>query len=439
MSRRQDQGVQRLSTVVTTSEFPVADHVHSHTEDSPGIDIKGLAPIWATVFSGMFWITAVRPFASEIASALGTSVAVVGQFTALSMLTMAFAGLFSGPIADHIGHRRSLVIGLGLLAVAAATLALSINIVMLLLAGITGGLGGSMTYGVALGIVANRYTGYERRKALGSTQAFASTATILSPLLLTAIAAWTVWRGAHLFLMLVIFVAMALVVRLLPRSGNTSTAPLSPTVILKAYRPLWNSRPAMTLYVASAIRAMLTMGVTAYIGAYYVDHYGMSLREVGLASMVEGIGLVAGSFIGGSYLNGFSQRPLFAGATLAIGLSWLLTFVVAPPALVTIVIVVTATMLIGMTMTMLTSLIAEESPCGAATTMVLNISAIGLGAAVGAAYGGLVISLGGYTALGVGALPFAMVSAFLVWRPPSIQPRSTLDPDAATFSDGHPS
>jgi MFS transporter, DHA1 family, multidrug resistance protein len=405
---------------------PLAESASAPADNQPlaTFDIRTLVPLWATVFAGMFWITAVRPFTSDIAAALNTSVSVVGQMTTLTMLAIAVAGLFSGPVADHIGHRRSLIFGLGLMAIAAATLALSVNIAMLLAAGLAGGIGVSMTYGVALGVVATRFQGDERRKSLGITHAFGSSATILSAPILTLIAAWTVWRGSHLFLMLTIVVAAMLVVRLLPDERTRDKGALSPLVILKAYRPLWHTRSSLTLFAASAARGVLSIGIAAYIGAYYIDRYGMSLREVGFVSMIEGMGLVAGSIIGGSYLNRFSQRPLFAGAMGTIGIGWLSVYAVHPPVVMAVAFVVAITLLIGVTMTILTNLIAEESPCGAATTMVLNISVIGFGGALGAGYGGLLIGLGGYTALGIGTLPFAFISALLVWKPARSASRS---------------
>jgi predicted MFS family arabinose efflux permease len=401
--------------VNTTPADPAA--IPAEISPATRLDIRTLAPLWATVFAGMFWITAIRPFTSEIAAALDTSVSIVGQMTTLTMLAIAVAGLFSGPVADHIGHRRSLLIGLGLMAGAAAILALSINVFMLLTAGLVGGIGVSMTYGVALGVVANRFQGDERRRSLGITHAFGSSATILSAPILTVIAAWTVWRGSHLFLMITIVLACLLVFRWLPEGSANSKEPLSPLVILRAYRPLWHTRSSLTLFAASAARGVLSIGVAAYIGAFYIDRYGLSIREVGFVSMIEGMGLVAGSVIGGSYLNRFSQRPLFAGAMGLVGIGWLTVYTVQPPLILAVSTVVTTTVLIGITMTLLTSLIAEESPCGAATTMVLNISVIGFGGALGAGYGGLLVGLGGYAALGPGILPFAIASALLVWTP----------------------
>ena len=384
-------------------------------------DLQILVPIWATVFSGMFWISSIRPFTGEIATALDSSVSMVGQTATLAMLAMAVAGLFSGPVADHIGHRRSLVIGLSLLAFAAGVLSMSMHISMLLLAGLIGGIGISMTYGVALGTVATHFQGDERRKALGIAQGFGSSATIVCAPVLSTIAAWSVWRGSHLFMVLIILLAVGLVIKFLPRDSVAPSEPVSPRLVIRAYQPLWSNRSTVRLFIAAGVRGILALGTSVYIAAYYVDRYGMSIREVGLASAIEGLGLVAGSVIGGTYLSRYRLRPLFAAGMFTIGFGWLTVYSVHPPVFIAVGLVIGITFLIGVTMTVLTTMIAEESPCGPATTMVLNISVIGFGASMGAAYGGALIWIGGYALLGIGVVPFSVVSALLVWQPTPIQ------------------
>jgi predicted MFS family arabinose efflux permease len=63
------------------------------------------------------------------------------------------------------------------------------------------------------------------------------------------------------------------------------------------------------------------------------------------------------------------------------------------------------------------ALLADESPAGAGTTMVLNGSVLNLGTAGGAILGGALIAIGGYAALGIGLPIFALVAGFLAWWP----------------------
>jgi len=65
----------------------------------------------------------------------------------------------------------------------------------------------------------------------------------------------------------------------------------------------------------------------------------------------------------------------------------------------------------------LATLLAAESPAGAGTTMVLNGSLINAGVAGGAALGGVLITIGGYGALGLGLPLFAFAAAALAWWP----------------------
>jgi predicted MFS family arabinose efflux permease len=65
----------------------------------------------------------------------------------------------------------------------------------------------------------------------------------------------------------------------------------------------------------------------------------------------------------------------------------------------------------------LASVLADESPAATGTTMVLNGSMINLGASAGALVGGILISTGGYGALGIGLPLFSVGAAILAWWP----------------------
>jgi predicted MFS family arabinose efflux permease len=65
------------------------------------------------------------------------------------------------------------------------------------------------------------------------------------------------------------------------------------------------------------------------------------------------------------------------------------------------------------------TILAVESPAGAGTTMVLNGSLLNLGTAIGAITGGVLIAVGGYTALGIGYPLFSFAGAALAMWPAS--------------------
>jgi predicted MFS family arabinose efflux permease len=63
------------------------------------------------------------------------------------------------------------------------------------------------------------------------------------------------------------------------------------------------------------------------------------------------------------------------------------------------------------------TLLVQETPAGKGTTMVLNGTLLNVGSAVGAALGGGLIAIGGYTALGLGLPIFGLGAAALAWWP----------------------
>jgi predicted MFS family arabinose efflux permease len=389
--------------------FPLAERA--------GIGFGMLAPVFSTVFVGMLWWVGFRPFVSQMADDVEVSVPLIGQVATLAALTTAAAGLFAGPLADHYGHRRSIVLGLSLLAASATLYALAPNVFVMAIGGLLGGLGMAMTYGVAFAVVSTHVLGDDRRQALGMTQAAASLAVIAGPPSLVALATLALWRGSFLAMAAVLLAALLVAVRLLPADPRPAGRCASPRSILAAYRPLLATPPVRMLYLVAMLRAIAVVGLTVYLGAFYVDVLKFSAREVGIAFMLDGTGLFLGSLAGGGRLGRFSPRATFALGTALIGAGALTVFSIQPGAVATVGIAMGMSFLAGLTFTSLTAMLAQETPAGAATTMVLNISMIAAGAALGSAIGGALIGIGGYSLIGIAGLAFALLAATLVYGP----------------------
>src|SRR5215218_10067240 len=92
-----------------------------------------LAVICLAPLVGFLLATALSPFLPVIAADLRTSVALLGQITAASMLVAAALSLVVGPLADHSGHRRLLLAGTLAVVVSALGTALARTAAILLL------------------------------------------------------------------------------------------------------------------------------------------------------------------------------------------------------------------------------------------------------------------------------------------------------------------
>ena len=154
-----------------------------------------------------------------------------------------------------------------------------------------------------------------------------------------------------------------------------------------------------------------------YFGAFLADELDLGTRTIGVGYMLSGGGYFLGSLAAGGRLGRFALRPLFAIATVAMGLLMGIIFGSVLGTVATIALIPCAGVAGAVGWVALTTVLSTETPAGAGTTMVLNGSIFNAGAAGGGAIGGLLLALGGYGALALGLPIFAVAAALLVWRP----------------------
>src|SRR5688572_15586307 len=80
------------------------------------------------------------PFYVDVARALDTSIPLIGQTTTLAFLVSAVLGILIGPLADHFGHRRTLLLAAAGIVISACGTALAPSYVALLGARLLSGL-----------------------------------------------------------------------------------------------------------------------------------------------------------------------------------------------------------------------------------------------------------------------------------------------------------
>jgi DHA1 family inner membrane transport protein len=374
-----------------------------------------LLPLCLVVFAVLVHASAIGPFAKEIARDLGTTVPLIGQVSTLLLATMAAGGLLAGPLADHFGHRRVILLGLGLLGLSAAIMGLAPAYPALLVGALVAGTGAPIM-GVAVAVAAARYAGDGRREALSRLQATQTSGSILGAPLLTAVAAATIWRGAYVVVLAAYLLAGALIALRLARDPRP-VGHFTARTVLVAYRPLLHDRGMLALYGASTLRALGWMGPFTYLGAFYAERHGLALGRIGLAYMIASIGMFLGNLAAGRWLGGVDLRRAFAATTAFLALCWAAVFTLplATPQVVAVATV--AAFASGIGWIALTTLLAAETAAGLGTTMTLNGSAFALGSALGSAAGGLLIGVGGYALLGVALPATTLAAALLVWRP----------------------
>ncbi len=388
----------------------------SKEEPSAELQIGVLTPLALTSFVGLLNGFALGPFLPSISEDIGVSVPVLGQIATATFLMTAFGGLLVGPLADHLGHRRMILFGLVATFLSAAGTAFAPSFAAIFISRMIGGIGGSIASGVPLAVAGSRFSGPARRRALSIITATVAAGAVVGAPLLTSIAAILSWRSAFGFVAiasLVAFVAFALTFE------RDQAAPDSrrPRVrgIARAYLPLLEDHKMVLFFSASLLQAIAWTGPFTYLGAFLEDELGFTTSEIGFGYMATGSGFFIGSVIGGGRLGGFRLIPVFIASTVSIGLLWASILVLGLGPYASIALLATLTAVGGIGRVAFTTLLADESPAGSATTMVLNASIITLGAALGTLLGGALIGLGGYQLLGLVLPLFAFSSALMLW------------------------
>ena len=360
---------------------------------------------------------ALSPFLPFVAADLGTTVAVLGQIPALAFFAAAVLGLVVGPLADQLGHRRTLLTGVAAASVGAVLTALAPSLLVLIPVAVVGAVGRSIGLPVAQAVVGTRYAGAALRRGLGLIQATGTLAPIVGVPLVTAIGAVAGWRSAFLALGVLGGVAIVLMLWLLPpdRPGGDAERPkgtparwISPS----AFAPIVSDRPTLWLYGSSLARNLGVWAFVTYLGAYLVQVHELSAAEVGWVFTATGVGNFAGSMATGGPLGRIPLRVLAVAAPLLIAVS-LGPIVMLPSGLsVVVVMLVVGFVGNGVSIVAHNTLLVSGSPAGRATTTSLNQTCMSLGGAVGGSVGGLLLATGGFPALGALTLVCNVVAAW---------------------------
>jgi len=377
---------------------------------------RGLVPtLTLATFVNHLNVIAWNPFLPFIAADLGVTVALLGQVPALLMLLATSFGLVIGPLADHYGYRRTLLICLLAVVMSSLTTGLAATLPLLVLAALVGAVGRAAIMPVAQAIVAVSYVDdTARRHAVSRTQSGGPLAATVGIPLLTASAAVLQWRGAFLVLSGLALATALLLWRMLCRDEAPGHGPVRLQRILAAYRPLVRHRASLTLIVAACLEHAGVWTMWTYYGAFYVQQHGFTTQQVGWVSLAAGLGVLLGQTAAGGRLGSQPGRLFLvgcAGSGPLIGLSLLLPL----PAPAAVALMAAGWLMHGLIMVSTVVLLVGQSPAGRATTLTLYASAMNLGVALGAALGGLALAQGGYGALGLCTLALPLVSAVLVW------------------------
>ncbi|CAA9555481.1 MAG: hypothetical protein AVDCRST_MAG73-3249 [uncultured Thermomicrobiales bacterium] len=381
-----------------------------------GADRRILLVLCAASILAVLNFAAPAPFFTRIADDLDTTVPLLGQLTTMMTVLSAVLGLAVGPLADRFGARRLLAGGMVAVGVNLIGVGIAPSYPVLLGLAAIGGLGDAALFGLPLAIAGTHFVGAAKTRAVAWTAASLPIGSSLGIPLLTLAGTVLGWRSAIAAVGAGAIGMIWWAIRWLPE-GERRVGETGARSLFAPYGPLLRDGRMVRLYAIGALRAACWIGLFTYLAAFLTAEFGFGADGIGLAFVLAGGGAFLGNLATPRWFARVPQRP---GVAVATGLQGLLIGALlilpldAPVALGLLVLVAFSG---GPAFVWIATLLGQETPVGAGTTMVLNGSVFNIGTAAGTAVGGLLISLGGYPALGVGLAGFALLGVLCLVVP----------------------
>ena len=351
----------------------------------------------------------LTPILAALAADLGVSTAAAGQLRTISGLCAGTTALLTGLAASRVGLRELLLAGIGVLALGSAISAATPSFEILAVAQLLIGIGVGITYSVAVAAAAEWSRPDERSRVLALA--------LLGPPL-----AWVVgmpiagvvgdlsWRLA--------WVAVPFGSALVALFAVFRRPSTQPTSVRASLRVVLAAPGAIRWSCGELLAYSGWAGCLVFVGALFVESYGLSLAATGLVLGAGALAYIPGNLLARRWVDRHS-RALLIGLALALATTVALLGAVRYDVWSSLAIFSALSFLAGGR-----TLVGSASGLHLAPHLRLGITgvrtaALQFGYFIGAALGGLALGAGGYKLLGL-AFSALFVGAAL----PHIWPRS---------------
>ncbi len=333
----------------------------------------------------------LTPVLAGVASDFDVSTAFAGQLRTVSGLAAGVTAVLTGLVATRVGLRELLLGSLALIALGSTASALAPDLAVLALAQVAIGAGIGFSYSAALAAVADWSTPEERSKVLAAALLGPPTAWVIG-MPIAGVVGGVSWRLVWIAVPLALSLIAAAVL-----ARRASSAPASSRADLRAVL----GHPGVLRWSTGELLAFSAWaGSLVFVGALFVETYGLSERATGFALGVGALVYLPGNFFFRRFLAEHEPLllvllPLAAAVTVAV------LGVVRPSAWFSLAVFSVLSFIAGGRTLAGSARGLELAPGLRLGVTGVRTAALQLGYFVGAAAGGIALAAGGYSALGL--------------------------------------
>ncbi|MGN7869644.1 multidrug effflux MFS transporter [Paracoccus sp. 22332] len=277
---------------------------------------------------GPFAIDMYLPALPQVAADLGTTEAGAALTLTSYFIVFGIAQMIYGPMADALGRKTPLVVGVAIFTAATVGAALAPTIGWLIAARAVQGLGAATLMAVPRAVIRDVATGPQAARVMSTIMIVIAVSPMLAPLTGSLVMAWGGWREIFAVLAVAALVSLALILFVLPETlAPEHRRPVSLAPMLSGARRLLTDRRFMGLTMIGGFGMASFFVFISSASFVYTRQYGLSPMGFSLAFAANAIGFFSASQFAGPMAQRYGMERVislaitgFAAAMIALAL-----------------------------------------------------------------------------------------------------------------------
>ncbi|MGA0539951.1 multidrug effflux MFS transporter [Neotabrizicola sp. VNH66] len=245
---------------------------------------------------GPFAIDMYLPALPQVAADLQTSEATAALTLTAYFIVFGIAQMIYGPMADAIGRKRPLVVGVVIFLIATVAASLAPDIGWLIVARGVQALGAATLMVVPRAVIRDMASGPDAARMMAAIMIVISISPMLAPLTGSLVMVWGGWREIFVVLALAALISLALITCALPETlAPKDRQPISLSAMLRGAARLLTDRRFMGLTMIGGFGMASFFVFLATASFVYTRQYGLSPTGFSIAFAVNAIGFFSAS------------------------------------------------------------------------------------------------------------------------------------------------
>jgi len=390
-----------------------AGHVHSGLF-IPSLMVSYFATSPLGIVTGLFLLRMAETFRVDKG--------VMGQINTFSSIASVVFALLMGVLSVRYRHKSLLLIGLSFLGVSAVGcyFAWDLNSIFILYS--LGGVGVAMVSPMAIALVGDNLAFRKRANAVGWVLAGGSLAYLIGAPIMGVLAGFGGWRISLLgFVIPFSVLSLLFAFTGVPAQSSDRSSLIKGDSYLESLKEIVSNRSAVGCLIGNVFRQAAFMAILLYSTSFFIERFSLTEGVGSFVILGAALFYTLGIIVAGSMVNRYGRKFSTVLTALLAGL-FTISYAYVSNLFLSLVLNFIAAWFMGMMSSAASSLTLEQIPRFRGSMMSISSVATNLGAAVGAAVGGLALVWYDYDVLGAilgGMGIIAAIIFFLVTKDPT--------------------